>query len=122
MGKQQLDPATIKEVLDRLDHQDAIQEHTNDRLEQIIWILTGNESLGIEGVKPALKRIEEKTDNEIRELKKWRSSIQNYFEVLTGKPFRNFMILIVTGLICTVLYIKGGMALLVSWFVRLFSK
>jgi hypothetical protein len=52
----------MKEVLRRMDHQDK-------QLEQLIWSIKGNPSLGIEGVMPAVKKVE----HDVKELKNWRN-------------------------------------------------
>jgi hypothetical protein len=59
--KTQLNEKEMKEIFKRLDHQDK-------QLEQLIWSIKGNPTLGIEGVMPAVKKVE----REVYDLKAWK--------------------------------------------------
>lgn len=49
----------------------AILEHQNERMDHLIWQVVGNEKLGIEGLKPSMKRIEK----DVHDMKKWRDGM-----------------------------------------------
>lgn len=60
----------MEELFARLDHQDKTQE-------QILWLLKGNQELQIEGLIPAVKRVEA----DVQDMKAWR----NELTLLKGK-------------------------------------
>lgn len=49
----------------------AILEKQDERMEHLIWQVVGNEKLGIEGLKPSMKRIEK----DVHEMKMWRDGM-----------------------------------------------
>lgn len=49
----------------------AILEKQDERMEHLIWQVVGNETLGIEGLKPSMKRIEK----DVHEMKTWRDGM-----------------------------------------------
>lgn len=67
MGKQ----ARTADMEDFKEEIKAMLEHQNDRMEHLIWQVTGSEGMGIEGLKPALKRIEK----DVHDIKKWREEM-----------------------------------------------
>ena len=62
---------SIEELKSILENQNLILEHQNDRIEHLIWQVVGNEKLEIEGLKPAVKRIEK----DVHDIKKWRDGM-----------------------------------------------
>jgi hypothetical protein len=47
------------------------QDYQNRRIDELIWQVVGNEKLGIEGLKPAVKELQ----GEVHDFKKWRNEM-----------------------------------------------
>lgn len=91
----------MKTIDTRLDQQDNV-------LQEILLCLKGSESMNIEGVIPAQKRIEKKLDQEIEHLNEWKDNIQKYFDVISGKPFKRFIIIVIVLFAGMFIYLKFG--------------
>lgn len=104
----------MKTIDTRLDQQDKL-------LNEILLCLKGNTLMNIEGVMPAQKRIEKKIDDEIEILKEWKEGIQKYFDVLTSKAFRRFLIVVVMSFVFMFLYLKFGWAAIWKFLTWLFT-
>lgn len=98
----------------RLDQQDQL-------LNEILLCLKGSESMNIEGVIPAQKRIEQKIDREINSLHEWKDGIQKYFDVLSSRGFKRFMWIVVFLFVGMFLYLKLGAAALMKFITWLLS-
>lgn len=54
-----------------LKDQAALQKHTADQTEHLIWQVMGNPSMNIQGIGPAVKELKK----ELSEVKEWRQSM-----------------------------------------------
>lgn len=111
---------------ERLDHQDGVLDQLNKSLNEVLICIKGSEAMQIEGVlgkqKKLLaeqKRMEEKLDEEIRKINQWQNNIQKYFDILTSKGFRIFLIAICVMFLGVYILGKGGVVALKQFFVAL---
>lgn len=102
------------ELEQRLDKQDKL-------LDEILLCLKGNVTMNIEGVLPAQKRIEQKLDREIKAINEWRDGLQKYFDVLSSRAFKRFMVVIVLTFVGMFLYLKFGWAAIIKFLTWLIS-
>jgi hypothetical protein len=112
---------TTKEHRDEMKTIDARLDKQDKMLDQILLCLKGSEQMNIEGVIPAQKRIEKKLDEEISAINEWREGLQKYFDVLTSKAFKRFIVVVVLSFAFMFLYLKFGWGAIWKFITWLFS-
>lgn len=101
----------MEEIRLMLTEQKRVNEHQEKMLEQILWLLKGSESLGIEGVIPAQKRIE----IILNEIVTWRQEIIFYFNLLSSKKIWKIAMYVTFAVIIGWLTFKYGIWIVYDW-------
>lgn len=101
----------MKEIEQRLDAQEQL-------LREILLCLKGSQTMNIEGVLPAQKRIEEKLTEEINRLTEWQDSVQKYIDIISSKSFRKFIVYVILTFVMILVWVKFGWV----WVVDLVKK
>jgi hypothetical protein len=97
--------------------QHQVNEHQSKLLNEILLCLKGSESMNIEGVLPAQKRMEET----LNELKDWKAQFTIYLAILFSKKIWRFIGYLTVVIIVLILMIKFGFWAVWNYIKHLFN-